>query len=223
MYISIEGYRRCGARTVGWIAEQPPRDALPVDALPTILDDGARAPRRRDPMAATLAGWHDLYVTVGAAAATLVGLLFVGLSLHIRVVVAHGEVRSLARVTLTAFFAVLMVSVAVLQPTDSAGVVADWLVVIAIVSLVLTVKPLRDGLARRCSRALDARTIVARFGVAELAFAALLVCASLLAAGRAVDALNLLLGVVVLLLVVSVRNTWDLLVTVAASLGADDR
>ena len=174
-------------------------------------------------MAATLAGWHDLYVTVGAASATLVGLLFVGLSLHIRVVVAHAEVRSLARVTLTAFFSVLMVAIAVLQPTDSAGVVADWLVGIAVVSLALTVKPLRDGLVRSRSRALEARTIVARFGVAELAFAALLACASLLAAGRAVDGLNLLLVVVVLLLVVSVRNTWDLLVTVAASLGADDR
>src|SRR6478672_2514111 len=58
-------------------------------------------------MAIELAGWHDLYVTVGAAAATLVGLLFVGLSLHIRVVVAHPEVRSLARVTLTDFFVVL--------------------------------------------------------------------------------------------------------------------
>ena len=31
-------------------------------------------------MAATLAGWHEVYVTVGAAAGTLVGLLFVGLS-----------------------------------------------------------------------------------------------------------------------------------------------
>ena len=36
-------------------------------------------------------GWHDFYVTAGAAAATLVGLLFVGLSLHIRVVVAHPD------------------------------------------------------------------------------------------------------------------------------------
>ena len=34
-----------------------------------------------------LQSWRDFYVTAGAAAATLVGLLFVGLSLHIRVVV----------------------------------------------------------------------------------------------------------------------------------------
>jgi hypothetical protein len=47
-----------------------------------------------------LQSWRDFYVTAGAAAATLVGLLFVGLSIHIQVVVAHAEVRSLARVTL---------------------------------------------------------------------------------------------------------------------------
>jgi len=174
-------------------------------------------------MAATLAGWHDLYVTVGAAAATLVGLLFVGLSLHIRVVVAHPEVRSLARVTLTAFFAVVLVAVAVLQPTDSTLVVADWLAGIAVVSLVLTARPLRDGLASRRRRALGLRTTAARFGVSEIAFAGLLACSGLLIAGRTVDGLELLLVIVVLLLVVSVRNTWDLLVTVAASSRDDDR
>ena len=174
-------------------------------------------------MAATLAGWHDLYLTVGAAAATLVGLLFVGLSLHIRVVVAHAEVRSLARVTLTAFFVVVLVAIAMLQPTDSVVVVADWLAGIAVVSLVLTVKPLRDGLARGGGRALGFRTITARFGVSGLAFAALLACAGLLAAGRTIDGLELLLVIVVVLLIVSVRNTWDLLVTVAASSGDDER
>jgi hypothetical protein len=44
-----------------------------------------------------LQGWHDFYLTAGAASATLAGLLFVGLSLHLRIVVTHPEVRSLAR------------------------------------------------------------------------------------------------------------------------------
>ena len=35
-----------------------------------------------------LSGWHDFYILAGTAAATLVGLLFVGLSLHLRIVVA---------------------------------------------------------------------------------------------------------------------------------------
>ena len=42
--------------------------------------------------------WRDFYVTAGAAAATLVGLLFVGLSSHIRVVVSQADVKSLARI-----------------------------------------------------------------------------------------------------------------------------
>src|SRR5438105_10222425 len=64
----------------------------------------------------TLQSWHDFYLTAGAAAATLVGLLFVGLSLHIRVVVSHPDVRSLARATLTNFFVVLLVALVVLAP-----------------------------------------------------------------------------------------------------------
>jgi hypothetical protein len=49
--------------------------------------------------AAEVSGWHDFYMLAGAASATLVGLLFVGLSLHLRIVVTTSEVRSLARVT----------------------------------------------------------------------------------------------------------------------------
>ena len=36
---------------------------------------------------AELAGWHDFFILAGMASATLVGLLFVGLSLHLRIVV----------------------------------------------------------------------------------------------------------------------------------------
>jgi hypothetical protein len=46
---------------------------------------------------------RDFYILAGTGAATLVGLLFVGLSLHLRVVIVTSEVRSLARVTLANF------------------------------------------------------------------------------------------------------------------------
>ena len=60
--------------------------------------------------------WRDFYVTAGAAAATLVGLLFVGLSLHIRVVVSQADVKSLARITLADFFVILLVALVILAP-----------------------------------------------------------------------------------------------------------
>jgi hypothetical protein len=77
----------------------------------------------------TIQSWHDFYVTAGAAAATLVGLL-VGLSLHIRVVVSHPDVRSLARATLTDFFVVLLVALVVLAPTTNARTTATWLIAV---------------------------------------------------------------------------------------------
>src|SRR5205807_10507970 len=59
---------------------------------------------------AALAGWHDFFILAGTASATLAGLLFVGLSLHLRIVVTTSSVRSLTRVTLANFGAVLFVS-----------------------------------------------------------------------------------------------------------------
>src|SRR2546427_10591987 len=72
---------------------------------------------------AEVAGWHDFYIMAGTASATLVGLLFVGLSLHLQIVVTASEVRSLARVTLANFGAVLFVSLfmVILQDPSSAG------------------------------------------------------------------------------------------------------
>src|SRR6266487_4627767 len=164
-----------------------------------------------------LLGWRDFYVTAGAAAATLVGLLFVGLSLHIRVVVSHADVRSLARVTLTDFFVILLIALALLEPTLSATQIADWLLGIAAVSLALIVRPASQGFRSKADRAIGVGVLMARFGVSALAFIGVGAMGVLFIAGDFRDALNGLLPVVVLLLVVAVRNTWDLLVTVADS------
>src|SRR5437879_12253338 len=85
---------------------------------------------------AALAGWHDFFILAGTASATLVGLLFVGLSLHLRIVVTTSEVRSLARVTLANFGAVLFVSLfmVILQDPSSAG---SQLIGAGVVSLVV--------------------------------------------------------------------------------------
>jgi len=161
-----------------------------------------------------LASWQPVYLTAGAAAATLVGLLFVGLSLHIRVVAAQSDVRSLARVTLTEFFVVLLVALAVLEPTDSGAQVGDWLVGISVVSVVLIIRPVIDGVRSGGGR-IGLPMLIARFGVSTLSFVGFATAGALFIRGNAMAALDLLLPVLVLALVVAVRNTWDLLVTVA--------
>jgi hypothetical protein len=163
----------------------------------------------------TLQSWHDFYVTAGAAAATLVGLLFVGLSLHIRVVVSHHDVRSLARATLTDFFVVLLLALVVLAPTTNARTTATWLIAVGVTSLALVVRPAVQGFSTRRPRTLGLWVMVSRFGLSALCFIGVAITGVLFGRGDFESGLTGLLVLVIALLVIAVRNTWDLLVTVA--------
>jgi len=165
---------------------------------------------------ALVQGWHDVFLTAGAAAATLAGLLFVGLSLHIRTVISHPDVRSLARVTLSDFFVVLVLSLFVLAPSDGPQTTGYEVAAIGLTGLGLMARPSLDGIRNRRSRSLTLRVLVVRFGLSALADLGLIAAgAAVLLSSDYVDAFHGLLLLVVLLLVVAVRNTWDLLVTVA--------
>ena len=94
-----------------------------------------------------LGGWHDFYVVAGTASATLVGLLFVGLSLHLRIVVASSDVRSLARVTLTNFATVLFVALFMVIPQNQSAA-AFQLVGTGLVSLLVNTPSLVAAAAR---------------------------------------------------------------------------
>jgi len=172
--------------------------------------------------AQALQSWHDFYLTAGAAKATLVGLLFVGLSLHIRVVVSHSDVRALARVTLTNFFVIVLIALSILIPTSSAINIALWVLVVGLVSLGLMLRPAIEGLRSRSNRTLGLRVLTARFGISALGYVAMVVLAALFATGNYEAGFNGLVTVVIVLLVIAVRNTWDLLVTVADKTAAAD-
>jgi hypothetical protein len=160
-------------------------------------------------------GWHDFYILAGTASATLVGLLFVGLSLHLRVVVAIAEVRGLARVTLSNFGAVLFVSLFIVVPQDQRQA-AFQLIGAGIVSLIVTVPSLLPGAhaGRRLRMDFMQRArVVLRSGISILGYLAIIAGGILLASSSSVGFAVLMIAVIVLL-VISLRNTWDLLVTV---------
>ena len=163
----------------------------------------------------TLASWHDFFVTCGTASATLVGLLFVGISLHVKIVVTHPAIRGLARVTLSTYFTVVVVSLLMLVPTDRPSFTAEWLLVASIVALVAVVPPSLEALNARHSLALPKRIVFGRFGVATLTYAGLTAFAVLMLSGDYVNGLYAIVGILLLMLLVAIRNTWDLLVTVA--------
>jgi hypothetical protein len=163
----------------------------------------------------TLLGWHDFYLAGAGASATFAGLLFVGLSLHIRIVVTHPEARSLARITLSDYFIVLLVSLFLLTPTNEPKQTGIELMAVAVVSLALLTPPSVRGIRARRARTLSLRLLISRFGLSMLGCLALGVIGVLLYVGSTGTALAILVGIVLVLLLVAVRNTWDLLVTVA--------
>lgn len=60
--------------------------------------------------------WHDFYATAGGASAALVGLLFVGVSIHLDEVVSRPDVRATARGAFQSLIAILIVALVVLVP-----------------------------------------------------------------------------------------------------------
>ena len=170
---------------------------------------------------AHLQGWHDFYLVAGGASATLVGLLFVGLSLHLRAVVLRPEVRSLARATLTNFVLVLLVALFVVIPQD-ARALGDDLIVSGAVSAAI-VAPTLAAAARSRTRTLHVWQLLMRFGVSAAGYAAVVVAGALILNGADTAALAALGGSSIALLVVSLRNSWDLLVTVGAARMSEGR
>jgi len=62
--------------------------------------------------------WHDFYIMIGTAAATLMGLLFVSLSINAEKVAPKGnkDLRVLAAQTFTSFICMLLFAVLFLIP-----------------------------------------------------------------------------------------------------------
>jgi hypothetical protein len=167
------------------------------------------------PYQAVAQQWHDFYIIAGAAAATLVGLLFVGLSLHLQAVLSRSEVPSLARVTLANFGLVLFASLFEVIPQGPSAV-SPQLLIAGIFSLAV-IAPSLVAAGRSRTRTLRPYRLVLRFGLSVLGYVGVIVAAALVGSGSYQAALAWLAGVVFALLVVSLRNSWDLLVSVGAA------
>jgi hypothetical protein len=167
---------------------------------------------------AAVSGLQNFFVLAGGSAATLAGLLFVGLSMHLRIVLASAEVRSLALVTLTNFGAVLAVTLFMVIAEDRRSASAE-LVLVVLISIAIS-GPSLLAAARHRGQSLDIRRrdrirLALRFGVTTLSQLALIAAALCLLKSLDGAFTFLIVSATVILLLVSLRNTWDLLVTVA--------
>jgi hypothetical protein len=160
--------------------------------------------------------WHEFYAVTGEGAASLVGLLFVGLSLHLRLVISHPDVRALAGVTFTNFISTLIVALVMVIPEDNPARSGVELLGIGLVAAIISGPRFVAGIGSR-GPTIGFRRLLLRFGMSALAFLGLAGCGVTLIVGDYHDALTVLVVITLLVFVFSLRNTWDLLVSVAAA------
>jgi hypothetical protein len=164
-----------------------------------------------DAFALAVEGWHDFYLMIGAAAATLVGLLFVSLSLNVDVITRpeNADLRMLAAQTFTSFICVLAFSVLFLIPSQGPKGLGLPLLGIGAYGLYRTASEFLETRRKR-ARAFGRGGVTRRFVVPILCFVTLLIIAGSALLGRT-DGLYWLVPVMILLIVSASSNAWELL------------
>jgi len=164
--------------------------------------------------AALATSWHDFYLTAGAAAAALIGLLFVGVSINLDAFTADEGtgIRLLAEQAFSNFVWVLLIALFVLIPNQDPTSLAIQL---AIVGGLGTVRILRRVAAfrRGADRSLGSLYAVRRLGLPGAASIGLLVVAARFPSNP-ISSFYWLVGVVLVYLTSAADSAWDLLVEV---------
>ncbi len=154
--------------------------------------------------------WHDYYMMVGTASATLVGLLFVGLSLNMELLrrPESADLRTLAALTFNCFIYVLMFAIVFLIPNQGPQGLGLPLLGMGAAGLGSTIL---EYVRSRESRRSWGRSVVARrFAVPLLSFAGVIPVGVGVLQGD-VGFVYWLIPVTILLLGNASRNAWDLL------------
>jgi hypothetical protein len=163
-------------------------------------------------MAAELEHWHDFYLLLGTAGATLVALLFVAVSLGVGYLTPERSTatRLFMSPVVIHFASVFFVAAISLVPSHApaffAGLIGATAVIGILVSAVITVQVVRTDLTHHVSDYFAYGLLPA------IGYVALLAAAIMIATDKE-SGLDLLGGGLLLLLIVNIRNAWDLTLT----------
>jgi hypothetical protein len=159
-------------------------------------------------MAPELSEWHDFFVTTATVAGTLVGLLFVAVSIHLRVLSDedHADLRQDARAILLWFVVAMTLALLPLIPQSLAALGQELLIVF--VAIVLTTARSVPMLLR-FSEMYDRRNRLFRAALLIAGWATTLAGGIALLAGQSWP-LQMLAASVIVLIVMAVFRTWDI-------------
>ncbi|MGH2390066.1 MAG: hypothetical protein ACRDIE_17860 [Chloroflexota bacterium] len=164
--------------------------------------------------------WHDFYMMAGTAGATLIGLLFVSVSLHVDLITdpASAAVLAAARRAFSNFILLLLIALMFLIPGQTPHGLGIPLVVFGFYDLVRTVRTV--GTLRRerahLTDLLGSAMDLGRTGIALAGSIGLLVVSVTILSGST-QYLDWLVAVVCSLLVGAADNCWSLLLDLAVA------
>ncbi len=160
--------------------------------------------------------WHDFYLMAGTAAVTLMGLLFVGLSIHLETVMRDdaAHLRALAIEAFVNFMFVLLVALTMLAPGATARPTGTELAAIGLARILLFVRLARQG-GMSTGHGFERRHLLIRRLPAVAAYA-LMVWAGIALTRRPTPAwpLDTLQLVTTVLLLTAAATAWDLVMRV---------
>jgi hypothetical protein len=166
---------------------------------------------------ATFASWHDFYLTIGAASASLIGLLFVALSLNLDTITetSSEDLRALGEQAFNSFSLVLLIALFFLIPTNDPTTYGVAFVALAVggsYRMLRRAPPVWRGRQRdRLGESVGWRFVLPAAAMLGLLASGI---------GLVVDqpsALYWLVAVIIGLLMSAARSSWDLLVKVGHS------
>jgi hypothetical protein len=152
---------------------------------------------------------------MGTAAATLIGLLFVGLSLNIEMIQreAYADLQLLAMQTFNSFFYVLLFAVLFLIPHQVPMGLGLPLLSIGGLGLLNMVR--QASRTRKISRAWGKSTVAQRFTLPVISLVGVVAISVSVLMGQTAS-LYWLVPVMILLLASASQNAWDLLIRIRA-------
>jgi hypothetical protein len=166
----------------------------------------------------SIATWQNFYLLAGTASATLIGLLFVSVSLHIDLLGEAGTaaVLSLARRTFTRFILIVVVSLLFLVPGQTAYGLGLPLLALGLVDGMRSLRAAR--VVKDLRRAIEAQDLGNRFVLQKVlpvasSIGLVLVAATVLAGTTAY--LTWMVPIVALILANAATDAWDLMLGLA--------
>jgi hypothetical protein len=161
-----------------------------------------------------LDGWHEFYGLLGTAAAALLALLFVAASIGASVLTYErtGPTRTYLSPVVFHYSNILFLSLLALIPTQTPLIFGLTILIAAggslIYSIFIFARLLTDGIA-------DLPDRVAYGAVPIVTYAAGLAAAYLLLTHAITASLNIIAVASLILLIINIRNAWDLMLALA--------